>query len=82
MSGIDGPEDVVFWLLDVLAALDLERPALLGCGLGGWMAAELAVRHPERLSRLVLVDAYGLRVQGALAEDEFALTRPMLRPRS
>jgi hypothetical protein len=26
------------------------------------------------------IDAYGLRVEGALAEDEFALTPPMLRP--
>ena len=53
---------------------------LLGCGLGGWMAAEFAVRYPERLGGLVLVDAYGLRVEGALAADEFALTPPMLRP--
>ena len=53
---------------------------LLGCGLGGWMAAEFAVRYPERLGRLILVDAYGLRVPGALAADEFALTPPMLRP--
>ena len=29
---------------------------------------------------LKLVDAYGLQVEGALAEDEFALTPPMLRP--
>jgi pimeloyl-ACP methyl ester carboxylesterase len=80
LNGIDAPEDVVFWLLDLLAELRLEQPVLLGCGLGGWMAAELAVRYPERLSRLVLVDAYGLRVPGALAADEFALTPPMLRP--
>src|SRR6266545_3295553 len=53
LDGIDAPEDVVFWLLDLLAALDLGRPTLLGCGLGGWMAAEFAVRHPERLGRLV-----------------------------
>jgi pimeloyl-ACP methyl ester carboxylesterase len=70
----------VFWLLDVFAALNLDRPALLGCGLGGWMAAEFAVRYPAILGRLVLVDAYGLRVDGALPADEFALTRPMLRP--
>lgn len=80
LDGIDGPEDVVFWLLDLLDALHLERPALLGAGLGGWMAAEFAVRYPSLISRLVLVNAYGLRVEGALAEDEFALTRPMLRP--
>jgi len=80
LDGIDGPEDVVFWLLDLLDEMGLERPVLLGCGLGGWMAAEFAVRYPERLGRLILVDAYGLRVPGALAADEFALTPPMLRP--
>jgi pimeloyl-ACP methyl ester carboxylesterase len=79
LRGIDGPEDVVFWLLDLLALLSLQRPVLLGCGLGGWLAAEFAVRYPERLSGLVLVDAYGLQVDGALAEDEFALTPPVLR---
>jgi pimeloyl-ACP methyl ester carboxylesterase len=80
LDGIDGPEDVVFWLLDLLAALPGERPVLIGAGLGGWMAVEFAVRYPERLTRLVLVDAYGLSVAGALAADEFALTAPMLRP--
>ena len=80
LGRIDGPEDVVFWLLDLLDALALERPVLLGCGLGGWMAAEFAVRYSERLSGLALVDAYGLKVEGALPEDEFALPPPMLRP--
>ncbi|HZU07826.1 MAG TPA: alpha/beta hydrolase [Chloroflexota bacterium] len=80
LGRIDGPEDVVFWLLDLLEALPLDRPVFLGCGLGGWLAAEFAVRYPERLSGLVLVNAYGLQVEGALPEDEFALTPPMLRP--
>jgi pimeloyl-ACP methyl ester carboxylesterase len=80
LGRIDTPEDVVFWMLDLWDALSLERPVLLGCGLGGWIAAEFAARYPERLGRLVLVDAYGLQVDGALAADEFALTPPMLRP--
>lgn len=80
LSGIDSPEDVVFWLLDVLSELDLSSAAVVGCGLGGWMAAEFAIRYPSLVSRLVLVDAYGLYVPGALPEDEFALTAPMLRP--
>jgi pimeloyl-ACP methyl ester carboxylesterase len=81
LDGIDGPEDVVFWLLDLLPALEIDGlPVLLGCGLGGWLAAEFAVRYPERLAGLVLVDAYGLRVPGALAEDEFALPPSLLRP--
>lgn len=80
LDGIDEPEDVVFWLVDLLDALGEERPTVLGCGLGGWLAAELAVRYPARLGGLVLVNAYGLQVPGALAEDEFALTAAMLRP--
>src|SRR5437870_11805436 len=52
LAGIDGPEDVVFWLLDLLDGLELARPTVVGCGLGGWMAAELAVRYPERLGGL------------------------------
>ena len=80
LVGIDAPEDVVLCLVDLLDALALDRPVVLGCGFGGWMAAELAVRYPERLGGLVLVNAYGLQVDGALAEDEFALTPPMLRP--
>jgi pimeloyl-ACP methyl ester carboxylesterase len=80
LDGIDGPEDVVLWLLDLFESERLERPVMLGCGLGGWMATEFAVRYANRLRALVLVDAYGLHVDGALAADEFALTPPMLRP--
>lgn len=80
LTGIDAPEDVIFWLTDLLSELHLQKPVVLGCGLGGWMAAELAVRYPARLGALVLVDAYGLRVEGRLAADEFALTPAMLRP--
>jgi pimeloyl-ACP methyl ester carboxylesterase len=40
------------------------RPVtLLGLSLGGWMAVRMALRHPERVSRLVLVDAGGYRDQ-------------------
>jgi pimeloyl-ACP methyl ester carboxylesterase len=36
---------------------------LAGISLGGWMAARLALAHPERVSRLVLIDAGGYRDQ-------------------
>ena len=36
---------------------------LLGLSLGGWMAVRHALSHPERISRLVLVDAGGYRDQ-------------------
>lgn len=40
------------------------RPVtLLGLSLGGWMAVSMALRYPERISRLALVDAGGYRDQ-------------------
>ena len=40
------------------------RPVTVaGLSLGGWMAVRLALQHPERVARLVLVDAGGYRDQ-------------------
>jgi pimeloyl-ACP methyl ester carboxylesterase len=47
--------DTVAGLLDALA---IERAAVLGAFMGGMMAQELALRHPERVSRLALVGTY------------------------
>jgi pimeloyl-ACP methyl ester carboxylesterase len=64
-------DDVVFHYLEVLDALGLERFDLVGHCVGGWIAAELAVRHPERVSRLVLIGACGLFVSGNPIGDIF-----------
>jgi pimeloyl-ACP methyl ester carboxylesterase/DNA-binding winged helix-turn-helix (wHTH) protein len=44
----------------VFDALDLRRPALIGIAPGAPIAIAHAVRHPERVSRLVLHGAYAL----------------------
>jgi len=49
--------------LRVFDVLGLDRFSLVGTSLGGWLAAEIALRAPERVARLVLVDAAGLRPQ-------------------
>jgi 3-oxoadipate enol-lactonase len=41
--------------LGVMDALQLPRAAVLGISLGGRIAMELALRHPERVERLLLV---------------------------
>jgi pimeloyl-ACP methyl ester carboxylesterase len=72
LDEIDAMEDMVFHYLDVLDGLGLDRAHVVGVSLGGWIAAELAVRHPERISRLVLADAFGLRLDGHEPPDLFA----------
>ena len=56
---------MLFHTLELIDALGLDRFALVGHSVGGWIAAELAVRHPERVTKLVLIDACGLFVAGA-----------------
>jgi pimeloyl-ACP methyl ester carboxylesterase len=76
---MDRMEDLVFHYLDVLEALHLERPILLGVSLGGWLAAEFAVRYAVMLRALILVDALGLRVPGVPAADLFRLDAAQMR---
>lgn len=68
---IDGMDDAVFHLLDVWERLGLVAPAVVGTSLGGWLALELAVRYPERVSRLVLVNPVGLYLEGAPIAEMF-----------
>ena len=48
-----------------LATLDVERYSLVGCSLGGMVAQQFAIDHPERLDALVL---YGTAPQGDLPD--------------
>jgi len=68
---ISGIDDLVFHYVDLLDVLGLDRVAILGTSLGGWIAAELAVAHPERVERLVLVGAAGIKVDGVERFDVF-----------
>ncbi|MFZ5720651.1 MAG: alpha/beta fold hydrolase [Pseudomonadota bacterium] len=43
------------WLGEVLAGLGVERAALVGISLGGWLALEFATRRPETVSAVVLL---------------------------
>ncbi|MGH2516409.1 MAG: alpha/beta fold hydrolase [Ktedonobacterales bacterium] len=65
--------DYVLYLRDLLDTLGLQQPSVAGHSLGGWMAAELAVWYPERVGKLVLTNAAGIRVKGAPIGDMFAM---------
>jgi pimeloyl-ACP methyl ester carboxylesterase len=73
---VEGVDDVAFLYSGLLDLLEIERVAVLGISLGGWIAAELAVLERRRVDQLVLVNAIGLRVEGAPIADLFAMSPP------
>ena len=50
-------------LEDVVAGLNLEDAIFLGNSVGGYAAARLAIKHPERVRALILVDSGGFTSQ-------------------
>jgi len=78
MTSVD---DLAYFYLDLLDALDLRDVTLAGVSFGAWIAAEIAVKSTERLSRLVLANPVGIKVGDretrdivdifAITEDEF-----------
>jgi pimeloyl-ACP methyl ester carboxylesterase len=44
------------WLTEVFDALRLEKACLAGVSLGGWLALDFSIHHPNRVNRLVLLD--------------------------
>ncbi|HZT80249.1 MAG TPA: alpha/beta hydrolase [Gemmataceae bacterium] len=57
---IDTIEDMAFHYIELLDTLGLEQVCLGGVSLGGWIAAEVAVRWPERVKKLWICNAPGL----------------------
>ncbi|HZO80186.1 MAG TPA: alpha/beta hydrolase [Candidatus Binataceae bacterium] len=58
----DSVDDLAYVYLDLLEQYDLRDVTLVGFSLGGWIAAEVAVRCAHRLARLVLVGPVGIKV--------------------
>ncbi|NMF96956.1 alpha/beta fold hydrolase [Aromatoleum toluolicum] len=63
----DAPADIEFRLMDtwveqiigLLDALDIERTDLIGNSFGGTLSLALAIRHPKRFRRIVLMGSGG-----------------------
>jgi pimeloyl-ACP methyl ester carboxylesterase len=68
---LDNVGDLAYFYLDVMEELGLEGVHLVGSSLGGWIAAEIAVRSSARLKSLVLSAAAGIHVKGASKGDIF-----------
>lgn len=81
--GFDGTErpmtpasvaDLAGLYLGLLDHLDLHDVTVVGNSLGGWVAAEMALAHSDRISSVVLVDAVGLASSSDPIVDFFSLT--------
>jgi pimeloyl-ACP methyl ester carboxylesterase len=71
---LDTVADLANFYLDFLDELDLTGVDLVGFDLGGWIAAELAVRDTRRIASLTLVGAAGIHVEGVDGVDPFLRT--------
>jgi pimeloyl-ACP methyl ester carboxylesterase len=59
---IMGVHDLAAWVAWLARDLDLRPPVnVIGCSMGGWVAAELAAVAPQLLKKLVLVGAMGIK---------------------
>jgi pimeloyl-ACP methyl ester carboxylesterase len=63
--------DMAYYYLDFFEAMQAEDLHLVGFSLGGWIAAELAVRNCSRLRSLTLIAPAGIRIKGLATGDNF-----------
>ena len=68
---LDHVSDLANYYLDFLETKDLTGVHVLGLSLGGWIAADLAVRDSSRLASLTLVAAPGIYLPGCEPLDIF-----------
>lgn len=59
---LDRPDDIAVLYLELLDQLGIARTEIVGCSLGGWIAAEMASMAPERFTKIVFVGPAGVKV--------------------
>jgi len=57
----------------LMAKLDIDAARIVGNSMGGFIGAELAIQHPARVERLVLVAAAGLSIESIRTERKTGL---------
>ncbi len=77
----EGIEEFAWHYVDLLDHLQLERVPVVGFSLGGWTGMELAVRRPERVEKLVLINTAGIQLDEAPISELFVDDLDVLRQR-
>ena len=68
-DGFETVYDLVHLYLEFLDTLPYDKVALCGFSFGGWLAAEVAAKCTHRIDRLILVDAFGIKLSGRETAD-------------
>ena len=68
---LDTVGDLAFFYLDFIKQLGLKRVHLVGSSMGGWIAAELAVRSTHDLASVTLIGSVGIHAKGLQKGDLF-----------
>lgn len=71
---LDNAADLANFYLEFVDRQSLGRVHLVGHDLGGWIAAEMAVRNSSALASLTLVSAQGIHVEDVPVVDVFLRT--------
>jgi pimeloyl-ACP methyl ester carboxylesterase len=58
---LDSVDDIAHVYLELMEHLGLTRTDIVGFSIGGWIAAEIATKVPERINRLVLIGPVGVK---------------------
>lgn len=61
--------DLAYFHLELAEHYDLKHAVLCGAAFGGWVAAEMAIRDPRRFAKLVLIDAFGIKISDRETRD-------------
>jgi pimeloyl-ACP methyl ester carboxylesterase len=63
-------------IVSFMDALGIKQADVAGWSMGGWIAQLIASDHPERVSRLMLIDSVGLNINPAWDTNLFVPTSP------
>ena len=66
---VSSPDDIAYMYLDLVEKLGLKNIPVLALSLGGYIAAEMAVKDDSFISKLIMVDAFGVKIGGPFDRD-------------
>jgi pimeloyl-ACP methyl ester carboxylesterase len=66
---VSSPDDISYMYLDLVEKLGLSKVPVVGLSLGGFIAAQMAVKDSSFISKLVMVDSFGVKIGGPFDRD-------------